>query len=181
MKEEFNINKMDVDKIKEINYVDMHLFMQPVLNKIEKSLPLLDRYVLKAEKGGFLYYLPFIVVLALYFSFLPIPTNNLFLVVVELIVTMILLCFCAVFMFIEHKNIQGVLWRLGKNLSKSNFNIFNKYKNKLTTNEYELLKYYLTKSEDGEDIFYDTLYVNGKMVKRILKNDIHLTYKYGSF
>ena len=45
MKEEFNINKMDVDKIKEINYVDMHLFMQPVLNKIEKSLPLLDRYV----------------------------------------------------------------------------------------------------------------------------------------
>ena len=107
MKEEFNINKMDVNKIKEVNYVDMHLFMQPVLNKIKKSLPLLDRYVLKAEKGGFLYYFPFIVVLALYFSFLPIPTNNLFLVVVELIVTMVLLCFCAVFMFVEHKNIQG--------------------------------------------------------------------------
>ena len=168
MKEEFNINKMDVDKIKEINYVDMHLFMQPVLNKIKKSLPLLDRYVLKAEKGGFLYYLPFIVVLALYFSFLPIPTNNLFLVVVELIVTMVLLCFCAVFMFIEHKNIQGVLWRLGKKLKQKSSIVLNGYIQKLTINEQKLLKLYLEKS--GDDVFfYDVLFVNDRMVKRILR------------
>lgn len=157
MKEEFNINKMDVDKIKEINYVDMHLFMQPVLNKIEKSLPLLDRYVLKAEKGGFLYYLPFIVVLALYFSFLPIPTNNLFLVVVELIVTMILLCFCAVFMFIEHKNMQGVLWRLGKKLKQKSSIVLNSYIQKLTINEQKLLKLYLEKS--GDDVFSMMFYL----------------------
>lgn len=169
MKEEFNINKMDVDKIKEINYVDMHLFMQPVLNKIEKSLPILDRYVLKAEKGGFLYYLPFIVVLALYFSFLPIPTNNLFLVVVELIVTMVLLCFCAVFMFIEHKNMQGVLWRLGKKLKQKSSIVLNSYIQKLTINEQKLLKLYLEKS--GDDVFfYDVLFVNDRMVKRILKS-----------
>lgn len=169
MKEEFNINKMDVDKIKEINYVDMHLFMQPVLNKIEKSLPLLDRYVLKAEKGGFLYYLPFIVVLALYFSFLPIPTNNLFLVVVELIITMVLLCFCAVFMFIEHKNMQGVLWRLGKKLKQKSSIVLNSYIQKLTINEQKLLKLYLEKS--GDDVFfYDVLFVNDRMVKRILKS-----------
>lgn len=169
MKEEFNINKMDVDKIKEINYIDMHLFMQPVLNKIEKSLPILDRYVLKAEKGGFLYYLPFIVVLALYFSFLPIPTNNLFLVVVELIVTMVLLCFCAVFMFIEHKNIQGVLWRLGKMLKQKTSIVLNSYIPKLTINEQKLLKLYLEKS--GDDVFfYDVLFVNDRMVKRILKS-----------
>lgn len=169
MKEEFNINKMDVDKIKEINYVDMHLFMQPVLNKIKKSLPLLDRYVLKAEKGGFLYYLPFIVVLALYFSFLPIPTNNLFLVVVELIVTMVLLCFCAVFMFIEHKNMQGVLWRLGKKLKQKSSIVLNSYIQKLTINEQKLLKLYLEKS--GDDVFfYDVLFVNDRMVKRILKS-----------
>lgn len=169
MKEEFNINKMEVDKIKEINYVDMHLFMQPVLNKIEKSLPLLDRYVLKAEKGGFLYYLPFIVVLALYFSFLPIPTNNLFLVVVELIVTMVLLCFCAVFMFIEHKNIQGVLWRLGKKLKQKSSIVLNSYIQKLTINEQKLFKLYLEKSED-DVFFYDVLFVNDRMVKRILKS-----------
>jgi hypothetical protein len=169
MKEEFNINKMDVDKIKEINYVDMHLFMQPVLNKIEKSLPLLDRYVLKAEKGGFLYYLPFIVVLALYFSFLPIPTNNLFLVVVELIVTMVLLCFCAVFMFIEHKNMQGVLWRLGKKLKQKSSIVLNSYIQKLTINEQKLFKLYLEKSED-DVFFYDVLFVNDRMVKRILKS-----------
>lgn len=169
MKEEFNINKMDVDKIKEINYVDMHLFMQPVLNKIEKNLPLLDRYVLKAEKGGFLYYLPFIVVLALYFSFLPIPTNNLFLVVVELIITMVLLCFCAVFMFIEHKNMQGVLWRLGKKLKQKSSIVLNSYIQKLTINEQKLLKLYLEKS--GDDVFfYDVLFVNDRMVKRILKS-----------
>lgn len=169
MKEEFNINKMDVDKIKEINYVDMHLFMQPVLNKIEKSLPLLDRYVLKAEKGGFLYYLPFIVMLALYFSFLPIPTNNLFLVVVELIITMVLLCFCAVFMFIEHKNMQGVLWRLGKKLKQKSSIVLNSYIQKLTINEQKLLKLYLEKS--GDDVFfYDVLFVNDRMVKRILKS-----------
>lgn len=169
MKEEFNINKMDVDKIKEINYVDIHLFMQPVLNKIEKSLPLLDRYVLKAEKGGFLYYLPFIVVLALYFSFLPIPTNNLFLVVVELIVTMVLLCFCAVFMFIEHKNMQGVLWRLGKKLKQKSSIVLNSYIQKLTINEQKLFKLYLEKSED-DVFFYDVLFVNDRMVKRILKS-----------
>lgn len=169
MKEEFNINKMDVDKIKEINYVDMHLFMQPVLNKIEKSLPLLDRYVLKAEKGGFLYYLPFIVVLALYFSFLPIPTNNLFLVVVELIITMVLLCFCAVFMFIEHKNMQGVLWRLGKKLKQKSSIVLNSYIQKLTINEQKLFKLYLEKSED-DVFFYDVLFVNDRMVKRILKS-----------
>lgn len=169
MKEEFNINKMDVDKIKEINYVDMHLFMQPVLNKIEKNLPLLDRYVLKAEKGGFLYYLPFIVMLALYFSFLPIPTNNLFLVVVELIITMVLLCFCAVFMFIEHKNMQGVLWRLGKKLKQKSSIVLNSYIQKLTINEQKLLKLYLEKS--GDDVFfYDVLFVNDRMVKRILKS-----------
>lgn len=169
MKEEFNINKIDVDKIKEVNYVDMHLFMQPILNKIEKSLPLLDRYVLKAEKGGFLYYLPFIVVLALYFSFLPIPTNNLFLVVVELIITMVLLCFCAVFMFIEHKNIQGVLWRLGKMLKQKTSIVLNSYIPKLTINEQKLLKLYLEKS--GDDVFfYDVLFVNDRMVKRILKS-----------
>lgn len=168
MKEEFNINKMDVDKIKEINYVDMHLFMQPVLNKIEKNLPLLDRYVLKAEKGGFLYYLPFIVMLALYFSFLPIPTNNLFLVV-ELIITMVLLCFCAVFMFIEHKNMQGVLWRLGKKLKQKSSIVLNSYIQKLTINEQKLLKLYLEKS--GDDVFfYDVLFVNDRMVKRILKS-----------
>lgn len=169
MKEEFNINKMDVDKIKEINYIDMHLFMQPVLNKIEKSLPILDRYVLKAEKGGFLYYLPFIVVLALYFSFLPIPTNNLFLVVVELIVTMVLLCFCAVFMFVEHKNIQGVLWRLGKKLKQKSSIVLNSYIQNLTINEQKLLKLYLEKS--GDDVFfYDVLFINDRMVKRILKS-----------
>lgn len=169
MKEEFNINKMDVDKIKEINYVDMHLFIQPVLNKIEKNLPLLDRYVLKAEKGGFLYYLPFIVMLALYFSFLPIPTNNLFLVVVELIITMVLLCFCAVFMFIEHKNMQGVLWRLGKKLKQKSSIVLNSYIQKLTINEQKLLKLYLEKS--GDDVFfYDVLFVNDRMVKRILKS-----------
>lgn len=169
MKEEFNINKMDVDKIKEINYVDMHLFMQPVLNKIEKNLPLLDRYVLKAEKGGFLYYLPFIVMLALYFSFLPIPTNNLFLVVVELIITMVLLCFCAVFMFIEHKNMQGVLWRLGKKLKQKSSIVLNSYIQKLTINEQKLLKLYLEKS--GDDVFfYNVLFVNDRMVKRILKS-----------
>lgn len=169
MKEEFNINKMDVNKIKEINYVDMHLFMQPVLNKIEKNLPLLDRYVLKAEKGGFLYYLPFIVMLALYFSFLPIPTNNLFLVVVELIITMVLLCFCAVFMFIEHKNMQGVLWRLGKKLKQKSSIVLNSYIQKLTINEQKLLKLYLEKS--GDDVFfYDVLFVNDRMVKRILKS-----------
>jgi hypothetical protein len=169
MKEEFNINKMDVDKIKEINYVDMHLFMQPVLNKIEKNLPLLDRYVLKVEKGGFLYYLPFIVMLALYFSFLPIPTNNLFLVVVELIITMVLLCFCAVFMFIEHKNMQGVLWRLGKKLKQKSSIVLNSYIQKLTINEQKLLKLYLEKS--GDDVFfYDVLFVNDRMVKRILKS-----------
>ena len=152
MKEDFNINKMDVNKIKEINYVDMHLFMQPVLNKIEKNLPLLDRYVLKAEKDGFLYYLPFIVMLALYFSFLPIPTNNLFLVVVELIITMVLLCFCAVFMFIEHKNMQGVLWRLGKKLKQKSSIVLNSYIQKLTINEQKLLKLYLEKS--GDDVFF---------------------------
>lgn len=169
MKEDFNINKMDVNKIKEINYVDMHLFMQPVLNKIEKNLPLLDRYVLKAEKGGFLYYLPFIVMLALYFSFLPIPTNNLFLVVVELIITMVLLCFCAVFMFIEHKNMQGVLWRLGKKLKQKSSIVLNSYIQKLTINEQKLLKLYLEKS--GDDVFfYDVLFVNDRMVKRILKS-----------
>ena len=169
MKEEFNINKMDVDKIKEINYVDMHLFMQPVLNKIEKNLPLLDRYALKAEKGGSLYYLPFIVMLALYFSFLPIPTNNLFLVVVELIITMVLLCFCAVFMFIEHKNMQGVLWRLGKKLKQKSSIVLNSYIQKLTINEQKLLKLYLEKS--GDDVFfYDVLFVNDRMVKRILKS-----------
>ena len=155
--------------IKEINYVDMHLFMQPVLNKIEKNLPLLDRYVLKAEKGGFLYYLPFIVMLALYFSFLPIPTNNLFLVVVELIITMVLLCFCAVFMFIEHKNMQGVLWRLGKKLKQKSSIVLNSYIQKLTINEQKLLKLYLEKS--GDDVFfYDVLFVNDRMVKRILKS-----------
>ena len=169
MKEELNINKMDVDKIKEINYVDMHLFMQPVLNKIEKNLPLLDRYVLKAEKGGFLYYLPFIVMLALYFSFLPIPTNNLFLVVVELIITMVLLCFCAVFMFIEHKNMQGVLWRLGKKLKQKSSIVLNSYIQKLTINEQKLLKLYLEKSRD-DVFFYDVLFVNDRMVKRILKS-----------
>lgn len=169
MKEDFNINKMDVNKIKEVNYVDMHLFMQPVLNKIKKSLPLLDRYVLKAEKGGFLYYLPFIVMLALYFSFLPIPTNNLFLVVVELIITMVLLCFCAVFMFIEHKNMQGVLWRLGKKLKQKSSIVLNSYIQKLTINEQKLLKLYLEKS--GDDVFfYDVLFVNDRMVKRILKS-----------
>ena len=169
MKEDFNINKMDVNKIKEVNYVDMHLFMQPVLNKIKKSLPLLDRYVLKAEKGGFLYYLPFIVVLALYFSFLPIPTNNLFLVVVELIVTIVLLCFCAVFMFIEHKNMQGVLWRLGKKLKQKSSIVLNSYIQKLTINEQKLLKLYLEKS--GDDVFfYDVLFVNDRKVKRILKS-----------
>lgn len=169
MKEDFNINKMDVNKIKEINYVDMHLFMQPVLNKIEKNLPLLDRYVLKAEKGGFLYYLPFIVMLTLYFSFLPIPTNNLFLVVVELIITMVLLCFCAVFMFIEHKNMQGVLWRLGKKLKQKSSIVLNSYIQKLTINEQKLLKLYLEKS--GDDVFfYDVLFVNDRMVKRILKS-----------
>lgn len=169
MKEDFNINKMDVNKIKDINYVDMHLFMQPVLNKIEKNLPLLDRYVLKAEKGGFLYYLPFIVMLALYFSFLPIPTNNLFLVVVELIITMVLLCFCAVFMFIEHKNMQGVLWRLGKKLKQKSSIVLNSYIQKLTINEQKLLKLYLEKS--GDDVFfYDVLFVNDRMVKRILKS-----------
>lgn len=169
MKEDFNINKMDVNKIKEINYVDMHLFMQPVLNKIEKNLPLLDRYVLKAEKGGFLYYLPFIVMLALYFSFLPIPTNNLFLVVVELIITMVLLCFCAVFMFIEHKNMQGVLWCLGKKLKQKSSIVLNSYIQKLTINEQKLLKLYLEKS--GDDVFfYDVLFVNDRMVKRILKS-----------
>ena len=72
-------------------------------------------------------------------------------------------------MLIEHKSIQSIIWRLGKDLNKSNFDIFNKYKNKLTTNEFELLKYYLMKSKDGEDIFYDTLYVNNKMIKRIQK------------
>ena len=169
MKEDFNINKMDVNKIKEINYVDMHLFMQPVLNKIEKNLPLLDRYVLKAEKGGFLYYLPFIVMLALYFSFLPIPTNNLFLVVVELIITMVLLCFFAVFMCIEHKNMQGVLWRLGKKLKQKSSIVLNSYIQKLTINEQKLLKLYLEKS--GDDVFfYDVLFVNDRMVKRILKS-----------
>ena len=169
MKCNYDVNQISLNEIQELNLIDIHLFLQPVLNKISNNLPLLDRYILKAEKGGFYYHLPFIVFLFLYFKLLPFPTNNLFLAVVELVLTMILLCFFAVFMLIENKSIQSIIWRLGENLRKSNFDILNKYKNKLTANEYELFKYYLTKSEDGEDIFYDTLYINDKMIKRIQK------------
>ena len=82
---------------------------------------------------------------------------------------MVLLCFCAVFMFIEHKNMQGVLWRLGKKLKQKSSIVLNSYIQKLTINEQKLLKLYLEKS--GDDVFfYDVLFVNDRMVKRILKS-----------